>query len=42
MKAWFRDGFVPYFLLGPALLAALLAVPLLWVLLKTRRVLRGA
>ena len=42
MKRWFQDGFIPYLLLGPALLVALLVVPLLWVALKARRAIRGA
>lgn len=41
MRAWVRDALVPYLLLGPALLAALVSVPLLWLVLRTRRALRG-
>jgi len=42
MSRWLRDVLVPYLLLGPTLLLALVVVPLLWVVLKTRRALRGA
>jgi hypothetical protein len=42
VRAWFRDGLLPYLLIWPALLAAVLTVPLMWAVLRTRQALRGA
>ena len=41
MKRWLQDGLLPYLLLGPALLAAVLLVPLVWAVLRLRIAMRG-
>lgn len=42
MRAWLRDVALPWTLLLPVLAAAILAVPLLWAVLRTRRALAGS
>ena len=42
MKDWLRDTGLPWLLLPPALLAAFVAVPLLWAVLRTRRLFSGS